>query len=220
VVTCDLNGNPLTGFYANIRLNGNIMATGYTPVTFTMQPGNQYVVVLYWCCDNYFRHYDDGVLTRYHLINANGSAYVVAGMYENVPAAQAAKLNVIAEDTNGNVIGGTTGSANDGTLMAKPGMWEWVAPPWSPSVPYTGGYSGSSSTPFVVFNGQTYTITMSSYGQYVFDHWADNGSTNPTRAFTMNGDSVNNYAVYRIVATASSTNAATGPPYPWVDIEN
>jgi hypothetical protein len=142
---------------------------------------------MYWCCDYEFRHYSDGILTRYHEVTADPTKGIaLEANYELVPASQAAKLNVIAVDENGNQIGGTTGSAEDGTLVAKPGMWMWLTPPGASS-PYSGAYSSSSSTPFRVFNGQTYTITMSSFDQYVFDHWQDNVSnTNPTRAFTLN----------------------------------
>jgi hypothetical protein len=225
VKSTDLNGNTITGMYVNVRLNGNIIKDGFTPVTFSLDPGSEYVVVMYWCCDNEFRHYSDGTLTRYHYVTPDATKGInLEANYEVVPASQAATLNVIAKDTNGNVIGGTTGSAEDGTLIAKPGMWMWITPPGASS-PYSGAYSSSSSTPFKVFNGKTYTIAMSSFDQYVFDHWQDDSSnTNPTRAFTLNGDSVNNVAVYRIVATASSTHAATSsssaPPSPWYDVDN
>jgi hypothetical protein len=229
VVTCSLDGTKtLTGFYTNLRLNGNIIADGYTPKTFTMTPGNTYVVVLYWCCDQYFRHYSDGTLTRYYVVTPGSSGILVKGMYESVPASQAAKLNVIAKDTNGNVIGGTTTNP-DGSISTQPGMWMWLTPPGS-STPYTGAYTGSSSTPFTIFNGKTYTLTMSSFDKYQFDHWQDNGSTNPTRAFTMNGDSVNNVAIYRIVSTATAASASTATassessssmdPPPFIDVDH
>jgi hypothetical protein len=220
VVSTDLNGNPLTGEYVNLRLNGNIIATGYTPVTFNLQEGQQYVVVAYWYGEYYFRHYTDGTLTRYHYLNADPTKGITyTAVYEDVPAAQAARLNVHAYDTNGNLIGGTSGSAENGTLIANPGMWETLTPPGA-TAPYTGAYSDSSSTPFTIFNHKTYTIAMDSYGNYQFDHWQDNGSTNPVRSFAMNGDSINNIAVYRIVSSSSTTTHTAmmaGPPYPWFD---
>jgi hypothetical protein len=205
--------------YVNIRLNGAVVKDGFTPVTFTdLQPGQQYLVVLYWCCDYEFRHYSDGVLTRYHTVVPGSTGITLEGKYEIVPAAQAARLNVHAFDQNGNMIGGTTGSLEDGTLSVKPGMWMELTPPGQ-SNPYTGAYTGSSSTPFRVFNGQTYKITMFSFGEYVFDHWQDNGSTNPVRSFAMNGNSENNVAIYRVVASASSTSMPE-PPFPWFDVDH
>jgi hypothetical protein len=188
-----------------------------------MTPGNTYVVVLYWCCDYYFRHYSDGTLTRYYEVTPSSSGILLKGLYESVPASQAAKLNVIAKDTNGNVIGGTTVNP-DGSISTQPGMWMWLTPPGD-SLAYTGAYTGSSSTPFVIFNGKTYTITMSSFDKYVFDHWQDNSSTNPKRAFAMNGDSVNNVAIYRIVSSAtasaaSSDSSTSARPPVFIDVDH
>ena len=219
VVSCTLDGTPLPGMYVNIRENGNIIADGYTPKTFSLTPGKEYVVVLYWCCDYYFRHYSDGTLTRYHVVTANSNGILLKGLYEQVPSSQAAKLNVIAKDTTGKVIGGTTTNP-DGSIAAEPGMWMWLTPPGASS-PYTGAYTGSSSTPFVVYDGKTYKVTMSSFDRYQFDHWQGTGSTNPTRSFAMNGDSVNNVAIYRIVnsASMSAQTSSTEPP-PFIDVDN
>jgi hypothetical protein len=218
VVSCTLDGTALPGMYVNIRENGNIVADGYTPKTFSLTPGKEYVVVLYWCCDYYFRHYSDGTLTRYHIVTANSNGIVLKGLYERVPSSQDAKLNVIAKDTAGRVIGGTT-SNPDGSISAEPGMWMWLTPPGASS-PYTGAYTGSSSTPFVVFDGKSYKITMASFDRYQFDHWQGTGSTNPTRSFTMNGDSVNNVAVYRIVESGSmSAQSSSVEPPPYIDVD-
>jgi len=218
VISCTLDGTSLPGMYVNIRENGNIIADGYTPKTFVLTPGKEYVVVLYWCCDYYFRHYSDDTLTRYHTVTGGSSGILLKGMYERVPASQAAKLNVIAKDTNGNTIGGTVTNP-DGSISTEPGMWMWLTPPGT-STPYTGAYTGSSSTPFVIFEGKTYKVTMSSFGKYQFDHWQDNGSTNPARSFAMNGDRLNNVAIYRIDNSASASASSTGSmvPPPFIDV--
>ena len=48
--------------------------------------------------------------------------------------------------------------------------------------------------------GSTQEIQMNSYQQYQFGFWQDNGSTDPIREFTMNGDSLNNIAIYNIIS--------------------
>jgi hypothetical protein len=219
IVSCTLAGAALPGMFVNLRENGNIIDDGFTPKTFSLTPGKTYVVVVYWCCDYYFRHFSDGTLTRYYTVTGGSSGILLKAMYEKVPASQAAKLNVIAKDTNGNVIGGTT-SNPDGSISAEPGMWMWLSPPGSSS-PYTGAYTGSSSTPFVVFDGKTYKVTMSSFGKYQFDHWQDSGSTNPNRSFAMNGDRVNNVAIYRISTSASAASSSSGQwtPPAYIDIK-
>ncbi|HJS82111.1 MAG TPA: hypothetical protein VJ742_04670, partial [Nitrososphaera sp.] len=151
-------------------------------------------------------------------VTADSTGILFKGLYERVPASQAAKLNVIAKDTSGNVIGGTTTNP-DGSISTEPGMWMWLTPPGASS-PYTGAYTGSSSTPFVVFEGKTYKITMSSFGKYQFDRWQDNGSTNPSRSFAMSGDKVNNVAIYKIVsgATASAAQSGSMVPPQFIDV--
>jgi len=180
--TTDIN------LYVQIRVGGSVMASGFTPVTFSnLDPGIEYAVVVYNDQDNWFRHYADGTLVRYQLVTPGTDPISLTAIYEKVPSAIEDKLNVIALDQFGNIIGDTIGSVDDGTLTVTPGMWMGIIPPGQ-TTPYTGGFTGSSSEPFSLVNGQTYDVEMNSYQQYVFSHWEDNGSTNPIRSFTMNGD--------------------------------
>ena len=51
-------------------------------------------------------------------------------------------------------------------------------------------FTGGSILPFIFFNHQAYTVAMSlGYGNITFSHWQDNGSTDPTRTFALNGNS-------------------------------
>jgi hypothetical protein len=45
--------------------------------------------------------------------------------------------------------------------------------------------TGFTPVQFTLAPGQQYTFTVSNYGQWVFDHWADNGSTNPARTMSI-----------------------------------
>jgi hypothetical protein len=56
--------------------------------------------------------------------------------------------------------------------------------------------SGNTHIDFQVNNGQTYTVTMTSFQNFVFDHWEDTGSTNPSRSININRDTAV-VAVYR-----------------------
>ncbi len=58
--------------------------------------------------------------------------------------------------------------------------------------------SGNSHIDFQVNNGQTYAVTATSFQNLVFDHWKDNGSTNPTRSININKDTAV-VAVYRVL---------------------
>ncbi|MCL5069156.1 MAG: hypothetical protein M1368_12520 [Thaumarchaeota archaeon] len=99
-----MNGTSITGFYAELRVDGTPVQSGFTPVKFSnLTAGVQYMVVAYWHVNYLFRHYD-GNLIRYHTVTINGSGSIVlSAMY--VPPSQAATLNVIAEFSNGTFIG-------------------------------------------------------------------------------------------------------------------
>jgi hypothetical protein len=182
VTSSYLDKSTLNGMYAELRLNGNTVASGFTPMTFVNLAPARYQVVMYSGQGIYMRHFSDGTLIRYEYVIPGPSPITLNAMYEKVPSASAAPLNVNALDTSGNAVNG---------------LWMALTPPGQ-TAPYTASFTGASDVPFVVFNGQTYTITMGSFGIYQFDHWKDNGSTNPVRQFAMNGISTNNVAIYRL----------------------
>ncbi len=186
------SGAALSGMYVDLRLDDNHVESGFTPVTFSgLQTGAKYLVVVYWYGDYYFRHFSNGNLERYSYVTLNATAgqnsYTLNALYESVPAAQAASLNVIAQFPNGTQIG--TASEIGGYPQHTPGMYLSVTPPGS-TAPFTATFTGGSILPFILFNGQTYAVSMSAgYGNIYFDHWKDSGSTNPDRAIPLNGGS-------------------------------
>src|SRR5579872_5486817 len=189
VVSHDMHtGAAVNGFFVDVRVNGNHIVSGYTPVKFTgLSPHVQYQVVVYWYGSYYFRHFSNGNLNRYALItfSQTGQTNKQNALYENVPSTQAASLNVIAEFPNGTLIG--TSYCNNGYVQHTPGMWLTVAP--SGQKPFTGSFTGGSILPFILFNGQTYTVQMTlGYKNIAFSHWQDNSNTNPSRTVTLNGN--------------------------------
>jgi hypothetical protein len=67
-------------------------------------------------------------------------------------------------------------------------MYLAVIPPGSAS-PFTSTFTGGSILPFIFFSGETYTVVMSTgYSNITFAYWKDNGSTDPTRAFTLDAN--------------------------------
>jgi hypothetical protein len=193
VTSSDLGtGAALSGMFVDLRLNNNHVQSGFTPVTFSgLQQGNKYLVVVYWYGTHYFRHFSNGNLQRYSYVTLNSTvgqtAYMLNALYENVPKAQAASLNIVVQFPNGTQIG--TASEISGYPQHTPGMYLTVAAPGATS-PYTATFTGGSILPFTFFNQQTYTVSMSTgYGNIAFSYWKDNGSTNPTRALNLNGNS-------------------------------
>jgi hypothetical protein len=198
-----LDGTDLTGMRAELRTTaGDNEESGFTPATLTMEPGEDYRVVMYSFDNNYFRHWSDGGLHRYHSVSAEDSGQSLTARYEHIEDSQKAKLRVVAMTADGQPIGGTTGTSEDGTLVAEPGVEVQIAPPGSltPFTAYTAGFSGGSEIEeqFYFINGQTYVVMMQSFDKYQFSHWQDNGSTNSARAHTLSGD-VTLTAIYNVV---------------------
>ncbi|MDA4117164.1 MAG: hypothetical protein OK455_02350, partial [Thaumarchaeota archaeon] len=61
--------------------------------------------------------------------------------------------------------------------------------PQGSTTPFTATFTGGSILPFIFFNGQTYTVFMSTgYSNISFSYWKDNNNTNPTRTVPLNGN--------------------------------
>ena len=67
--------------------------------------------------------------------------------------------------------------------------------------------TGFSPAQFNLSSGQQYSVAVSNYGSTVFDHWADNGSTNPVRTVSITQATALT-AIYRTAAVA--LNPASG----------
>jgi len=184
-----LDSTATSGFEAEIRgLDGVTIKKDFTPATFTLEPNKQVRVIMYWTSDTFFRHWTDGGLHRYHYVTPTDSGQTITAQYEKIALSQQAKLTVLAKTSDGVPIGGTTGTAEDQTLSAEPGLEVQIAPPMS-TTPYTAGFTGGSeASPFTLVKGQSYTVIMTEYGQYKFNHWEDNGSNNSARVVPMNSD--------------------------------
>jgi hypothetical protein len=195
----DLNGTRLAGMYVDVRVNGNHIESGFTPVTLgNLRPGVQYQVVIYWYGHYYFRHFSDGDLNRYELITLNSTRDTVTldALYQYVPSNQAATLNIIADLPNGTQIGTTFN--NSDYIQHTPGMWLTVGP--TGQAPFTGSFTGGSILPFVLLKDQSYTISMTAgYGNYHFSYWKDDGSTDLNRTVLLTTN-----ATYTVIYTYSA----------------
>jgi hypothetical protein len=203
------NGSTLTGFTVDLRVDGNPVQNGFTPVTFSgLKTGVQYQVVVYWYGNYYFREFSNGDLNRYALVTLNASQDSVSltGLYQYIPPSQEASLNIIAQFPNGTQIGTTFN--NTDYIQHTPGMWLTVTPPGS-AQPFTGSYTGGSILPFILLKGQTYTVEMTAgYGNVHFLHWKDNNSTDLSRKVQLNSGA-SYTAVYVEIASTTSRASTT-----------
>jgi hypothetical protein len=198
-----LDGTTVTGMLAQLRdSGGDNVQEDFTTAELTLEDGQNYRVIMYSFGEDFFRKWSNGHLHRYFPVEGDGSAYTLTALYEHVPEAQQAKLEVRAKTSDGQPIGGTTGRAEDGTLQALPGVEVQIAPPGSftPFTAYTAGFSGGSEIEeqFYFIKGQTYVVAMQSFGELQFSHWEDNGSENSARAVPLSGD-VTLTAIYNVV---------------------
>ena len=155
-----LNGTSINGYLIDLRVGGYTIASGFTPVTFkNLEPGLEYQVVAYWAGNYYFRQFSGGDLNRYELLSFNSTGAKSASydaLYEYVPPARAATLNVIAILPNGTVWGRPSTTATTSSTLLECGSRSLLQ---ATHVPYTGSYTGGSLLPFVLFSGETYTAT-------------------------------------------------------------
>ena len=75
----DLSGNQITGLYIELQnTNGNDVAKGYTPVTFSAKSGQNYVVYANGYQKTQFNHWDDGTTNPARSITPTQSATLTA----------------------------------------------------------------------------------------------------------------------------------------------
>jgi hypothetical protein len=187
----DLNGTPISGLYVDVRVNGYHITSGDTPVTFSnLEPGVPFQIIMYWYGNYWLRGFSNGDLNRYALVTFNSTGATTVSrnaLYQYVPPAQAASLNIGAEFPNGTVIGTTFN--NTSYIQHTPGMWVTITPPNS-TTPFTGTFTGGSILPFILFKDQNYTVSMTDgYDNcLVFTKWQDTNATSPVRVVPLYGN--------------------------------
>jgi polyvinyl alcohol dehydrogenase (cytochrome) len=159
------NNSTISGYYtALFDSSGSVVATGFTPKTFTTTSGSSYSVQV----DNYgscnFYQWSDGVKSNPRTFTASGAMTFTA-------------------DYN---CGGTTGgggtpsgtSTIDVSTVKSQGssIQGYYISLYQNGARITSCFSACS---FTVTNGQTYQVIASSYGAETFNHWRNDGATGP-----------------------------------------
>jgi glucose/arabinose dehydrogenase len=178
------NGQPLTGMYTTLSQNGQTIGTGFTPVTFSLSSNQQYVVAVSNYGQIVFDHWLDNGSTNPSRTVSITQNTVLTAVYKSTSTVS---LTVNSQDTTGKSVTGmyTTLSQNGQTLA-----------------------TGFTPVTFSLTSGQQYLVTVSDYGQIFFDHWADNGSTNPSKTISITQNTVLT-AVYRVQSTPVSLTVTT-----------
>jgi hypothetical protein len=174
VNTQDAYGNTISGYDTLVYQNTNLIASGFSPSTFSLSPGATYLVQManYGTCS--FNHWSDTGNTgsQRTFVATSAGAQTLTAVYNcgstgtSTPGGGTVTLTVVTLDTSDNQIHG---------------MYVTL---WQNGVQLQSCFSTCS---FMVNGGQTYQIAVADYGSVVFSHWSD-GTT--TRYHTVSPGSV------------------------------
>ena len=173
----DSSGNDLNGMYVTLSQNGSLIHSNFTPTSFKLNSSQTYTVTVADYGGYTFDHWNNGSTVRTTTITISSNT-VLTAIYRKVgsgvPQGESI-LTVSTIDSSGKVLSGLyTSLWQNGTLIS----------------------SKDSPASFLVNTGTTYQVIVTSYGNYIFDHWSS-GSTDPMiTANTSNPADLNLVAIY------------------------
>jgi spherulation-specific family 4 protein len=162
----DLGGASISGIWTTIKnSDGTILKTGYTPLSFTAKSGATYQVSVSNYNNYAFDHWDNGSTSSTRTISSVSKDATLTAYYSTGP--KQVSLSVKSA--------GLTGTSINGL--------------WVEVYSSTGSLLKTGYTPlaYTVNSGQSYTVIMGEWQNYVFDHW-DNGSTSKSRSISISQD--------------------------------
>jgi hypothetical protein len=156
--------NQIYGYYTVLfDGNGSVLRTGFSPVTFDVTSGQDYMIQVQDYDSYYFNYWQDNDnADRDRTFTATNDGITLTAVYgtspsggdnkEQPPQGSDGKISVTTVDSSGNQIYGyyTTLSQNGNLLQ-----------------------TAFSPAEFTVNGGQIYQTAVADYGSYVFDHWID-----------------------------------------------
>src|SRR3989449_2404383 len=180
VNSVELPSNPFAGQWIALSdSSGNTIATGFTPITFTVTTGTQYTVFAPNGHVHVFNHWDDGSTDSHKTItptqDTTFTSYYTIGSTTPPPPAS---VSVTVKSME---------------LPSNPFAGQWIVVRDS-----SGNTIATGFTPvtFTATTGSQYNIHAPDGHLHIFDHW-DDGSTNSFRTITPTQDSTL-VAYYRI----------------------
>src|SRR2546427_1014275 len=143
VTTQDSSGNTLTGFYITLKQSGTTIATGFSPVTFTLNDGVQYTVTAAGYSTNVFDHWlDTGSTSSSRAITINTNTQITA-----VYRTTALSLSPTSGPAGTSVtVTGKNFAANSGITITYDGT-SIATTPTSITTNSTGSFTGSITIP-------------------------------------------------------------------------
>jgi hypothetical protein len=163
VKTVNAAGSPMNGYYTTLSQNGALVKLAFSPASFTLNNGQTYQVSVADYGSYVFDHWNDGSTTRQKSVTLKESTTLTA-YYKTLST----KVTL------------TIKSAGLGSSPIT-GLWTVISG--------AGSMTGFTPLSYTANSGSQYTVTMSDYQNYVFDHW-DNGSTSKSRTITPTSNTV------------------------------
>ena len=188
VNSVDQNGNTISGYYTVLYdSSGLVVATGFTPETFSTTAGSAYAVGAssYGTCT--FNKWSDGVVSDPRSFTATSGALSFTAIY-NCGTTTTTSTTSTSYSTTTSTTTTTSSSGGTSTLTVNTQL--------NAGGTMTGFYTvllqngnvvatGFSPAQFTVTNGQTYSVEIQNYGTYYFQYWQDTGSVNANRLVTI-----------------------------------
>src|SRR2546428_22535 len=143
VTTQDISGNTLAGLYITLKQSGTTVATGFSPVTFTLNNGVQYTVTAAGYKTHVFDHWlDTGSTSSSRTITINTNSQITA-----VYRTTALSLNPTSGPAGTKVtISGRNFAANSGITISYDNN-AITTTPATITTDSTGGFTGSITVP-------------------------------------------------------------------------
>jgi hypothetical protein len=157
IQSTDTSGKPITGLWTTVSYNGNVVASGFTPLQFNGTTGAQYTIFVSNYREYLFNYWENGNSSPSRTLTLTQPMTLTASY------STSASINVQSITQSG---------------VAFAGMWTTVA--YNDSIVA----SGFTSLSYTGMPGSTYTVCVGNYENYTFSHW-DDFSTNSCTSVTL-----------------------------------
>ncbi len=183
VNTQDMSGNPIYGYYTvESLLSGQVIATAYSPATFTLNSGQTYLISVDGYANYVFDHWlDTGSTDSSRTISLSSNTNITA-VYRNLDSPPPNEESIVNVETVS-----TSGQAIDGLYTFVSQSGNTVQTMYSPSQ-------------FLLPPG-TYNVTVDNYGPYTFQKWSDGATSRSQTIVVLGGSTVTITAVYYVGTT-------------------
>ena len=150
VSSADLNGNAIPGLWSVVTSNWQTVQTGFTPMSFSSTVGTTYQITVSNYGKYVFSHWSDGTTSNTITVTSSGSPLNLVAYYST--GQSQVSINVASVDPWGDQLYGLYAQIYQGNSLVG---------------------SGFTPVTFTVTAGVTYSVVMSDYSNYVFNHWQD-----------------------------------------------